>query len=597
MLASGIVAIVGFRGIDILSRDVNSSGQLSPIASSLGISDGVKCFRDIFSTDDGSFIGVASNALWKISIRPNGVVTRSQLRPVADGGATIWCAFIIGSQMFVYTDAGLLVGDQAGTFFEPVEFVPPRLKVVDFVRISENQVALIATHSIWIIGSSDARRVAESVTRLGRGCLHDGKLYVCTASGLMSTEADTNIYASATYRLVKVNLPRFEDGRFYLPLTVHSDGVRLYVGGEGGVLSALNTNRWGKLIDTNISPLGGGIPVSLSLSRESPTVYVDGKTRHMGVYFQFSQEAAQFDPLSADNADAGMVETGQAECMFFDDPPDPEQDVRVSRTYHAWIHPRGAWAHVDYAAPIALKVNGYQINDGSRARRSYDDVAYIASLAPQFGEEASNFSSFSSALSDMLNHADFMLTNTVDPVTGEPTSYGVHKFSRANMRALLRKIERANRFVYDTASLARMGIDAEYRIPNPLIRVDLIANGFLPGYGVKKEVLDAIGMSYTPYGGEEVRGDVGVWDSEDIGYRLPPVAPRSISAGALAPNYTPLPADEDMLTVPIEDLSFTGEFTYFGAIPGAMRFFGRRRPDGAILRGPSDVLSEKLDQV
>jgi hypothetical protein len=51
-----------------------------------------------------------------------------------------------------------------------------------------------------------------------------------------------------------------------------------------------------------------------------------------------------------------------------------------------------------------------------------------------------------------------------------------------------------------------------------------------------------------------------------------------------------------MLTVPVEDLSFTGEFTYFGSIPGVMRFFGRRRPDGAVLRGPSDVLSEKLDQ-
>ena len=596
-LSFDVVAFVGFRGIDILSLRPDSNGRLSPIASSLGISDGVKCFRDIFKADDGSFIGVASNALWKISIRPNGVVTRSQMRPVADGGATIWCAFLMGSNMYVYTDAGMVVGDQAGTFFEPVDFVPPRLKVVDFVRISETQVALVATHSIWLIGPSSARRVVDSKVRLGRGCIHDGKLFICSDSGLMSTDAGTNIYGSPSYRLVRVNVPRFEDGRFFLPLTVHSDGQRIYVGGEGGVLSTLNVNRWGKLLDTHVSPLGGGIPVPQALSQESPTVYVDGSPRHLGVYFQFSKDAAVFEPLASDNAETSQVETGQAECIFFDDPPDTEQDVRVARTYHAWVHPKGTWAHIDYAAPIALKVNGYQVNDGSRARRPYDDVAYIASLRPQFGEEASAASSFSNAFDEMVSHADFMLVNTSDPVTGEATSYGAHKFSRANMRALLRRIERANRFVYDTAALARMGVDADYRIPNPLIRVDLIANAFLAPYGVRKGQLDLIGISYGSFEGEEVRGDIGVWDAEDIGYRLPPVAPRDISTGSLAPNYEPLPADEDMLTVPIEDLSFTGEFTYFGAIPGVMRFFGRRRPDGAILRGPSDVLSEKLDQV
>ena len=330
------------------------------------------------------------------------------------------------------------------------------------------------------------------------------------------------------------------------------------------------------------------MPISVGLSQESPTVYVDGSPRHQGVYFQFSQDAASFESLAADNSESSTVETGEAECIFFDDPPSPDQDVRVARTYHAWIHPRGTWAHIDYAAPVALRVNGYQVNDGSRARRPYDDVAYLASFNPQFGEEASNASSFSFAFAEMVAHADFMLVNTSDPETGEPTSYGVHKFSRANMITLLRKIERANRFVYDTASLARMGIDADYRIPNPLIKVDLIANGFLSPFGVRKEQLDLLG--------EEVRGDIGVWDAEDIGYRLPPVNSRSISAGSLAPNYEPLPADEDMLTVPIEDLSFTGEFTYFGAISGVMRFFCRRRPNGTVLRGPSDVLSEQLDQ-
>jgi len=595
-LTSDIVAFVGFRGIDILSQRLDSNGNFATIASSLGISDGVKCFRDIFRIDDGSFIAVASNALWRISIRPNGVVTRSQLRPIADGGSTIWCAFLMQSKIYVYTDAGMLVGDQLGTFFDPVSFLPPRLKVVDFVSLSDSQTVLIATNSIWVIGPTSARRVLESRIRLGRACLHDGKLFVCTESGLMSTDADTNVYASPSYRLVKVNVPKFEDGRFFLPLTVHSDGARIYIGGEGGILSALNVNRWGKLLDTNVSPLGGANPVSQDLSRESPTVYIDGSPRHLGVYFQFSQDAAVFEPLAADNVDTAQIEVGSAECIFFDDPPDADRDVRVARTYHAWVHPRGSWAHIDYAAPIALKVNGYRVNDGSRARRPYDDVAYLASLNPQFGEEASNYESFSTAFSDMVSHADFMLVNTSDPTTGEATSYGVHKFSRSNMRTLLRRIERANRFIYDTSALARMGVDAEYRMPNPLIRVDLIANGFLAPYGVRKEQLDTIGLSYASYEGEEVRGGVGVWDPEDIGYRLPPVAPRDISAGALAPNYEPLPADEDMLTVPVEDLSFTGEFTYFGSIPGVMRFFGRRRPDGAVLRGPSDVLSEKLDQ-
>jgi hypothetical protein len=91
-----------------------------------------------------------------------------------------------------------------------------------------------------------------------------------------------------------------------------------------------------------------------------------------------------------------------------------------------------------------------------------------------------------------------------------------------------------------------------------------------------------------------VRNTLGVWDEEDLGYRLPPLKTREINSGALTPNYTPYPIDSDSTTIPIEQVGFTGEFTYFGSIPGTMRFFGRRSPDGPVLRGPDDVLSEGL---
>jgi hypothetical protein len=596
ILAPNVVAFVGFRGIDIMIDQGDGTDMLYPLASSIGLSDGVRCFRDIIAISENVFLAISSSALWRISIQPNGVVARSQVRPVSSGGSVIWCAFKLGEQVFVYTDDGMFVGDNSLSFFDPVEFMPPRLRVLDIVNADLEHVILIATHSVWVFRDSGAIRVYESKARLGRACVHDGKLFVCTEDGLLRTDAATDIFSSESFKFNKVHMPNFSDGRFFLPLTVRSDGIRIYVGGEGAVLSATNINRWGKLVDTYLTPLSGGESFSSDLVKESPTLYVDGKPRHLGVYFQFSESASYFEPISADTVESSVVESGQAECIFFDDPPSSDQDVRVARSYLAWLHPRGSWAHIDYCAPVAVKINGRIINDGSRAARPYDDVAYLASMTPQFGEEASNQRYFMSAFSDMVAHADFMLVNAANPSNGQPEEYGVHKFSRANMRALMRKIERANRYVYDTFALARMGVDSEYKLPHPTIRVDLLANAFVAPYGVRRSSLDLMGILWTEYFGDEVRGGIGVWDAEDIGYRLPPVISREVNAGALAPNYAPLAADEDALSVPIEDLSFSGEFTYFGAIPGVMRFFGRRRPNGTVLVGPPDVLLEKLDQ-
>jgi len=585
-------AVVAFRGIDIFTK--NSRDDIVPLVTSFGLADGVRCFRDVLAASDGTYIAVASNGLWRIEIKPRGVVNRQQFGLSSVGNAIIWAAFKIGSVLYVYTEFGLYRGSDTSSEFNLTNLLPGGLKIVDHVSLDDGTSILVDTHSVWRIKSSGAVKVYDTEDRLGRCTIHQGKFYVCSESGLLSTASDTDIGTSGRFVLRKMEMPKFLDQRFFLPLTVSSGGEHLYVSGEGGVIRTRNLSTWEIYIDTYGSPLDGLSAITYGPSKESPTLFVDGSPRHIDCYYQFDTDGANFTPLSADNENNNLSESGRAECIFFHDPPDDDRRVELARTYFYWKHPGGSWAHIDYAAPVALKINGRRINDGSRAQRPYDDVAIIAAISPTFGEEASAYASVLIALSDLKNHADFMLVNTSNQNTGEPTSYGVHKFSRINMRLLLKKIDIVNRFIYDSDSLARLGIDGNFRIPKPVIAVNLLANVFNPGFGVRKEGLTSAGIDFRDFTGDNVRNTLGVWDEEDLGYRLPPLKTREINSGAITPNYTPYPIDSDSTTIPIEQIGFTGEFTYFGSIPGTMRFFGRRIPDGPVLRGPDDVLSEGL---
>jgi len=579
-----IVFIIAFRGIDMAR--IQTDGVLTPLATGLGIQGGVKCFRDIIKIDDSNFIAVAANAIWKIHIQPNSQIYFRQLPPISSGATLIWSCFSWGGLPYIYSEDGLFVGDSSGSEFSLLETVPGKLKIID-TYIEDDFVLLIATNSIWRLDGSSASKVFQSDVRLGRCAVHADRLFVCSDDGLLRTSSDTNLSESSNYVLRKMSMPKFPDGRFFLPLTVKSHSGRLWVGGEGGAISAVNFNRWANYCDLYSE-------ISVFDVKESPTVYIDGKPRHVGVYFQFATDVSSLFPrLAADQEYESQIEVGLPECIFLEDPPEEFSEVEVARSYHAWRHPKGRWAHLDYAAPIALKINGKQINDGSRAKRPYDDVAFISSLTTSFGEEVSAQDSFDSAFREMQDHAKFMLINS-ENADGEPESYGVHKFSRSNMRILLSKIERANRFVYDRQALAFLGVDGNYRLPDPLIKVDLIANAFEPPHGVRSSLLSSLGIVSYPFA-ETLIGDVGVYDAEDIGYRLPPVVPKDPTEGSLEPNYELLTEDAAALSVPIEDLAFTGEFTYFGIIPGVLRFFGRRRPGGIVHEGPPTYHLERCD--
>jgi hypothetical protein len=581
-----IVFIIAFRGIDMAR--IQADGNLTPLATGLGMQRGVKCFRDVIRIDDLNFIAVAANAIWKISIQLNSQIYFRQLPSISSEATLIWSCFSWNGLPYIYSEDGLFVGDSSGSEFSLLDNLPGRLKIID-TYIEQDFVLLIATNSIWRLDNSSVSKMFQSDIRLGRCAVHEDGLFVCSDDGLLRTNSDTNLRESDRYVLRKMSMPKFTDGRFFLPLTVKSHSGRLWVGGEGGAISAVNFNRWANYCDLYFG-------ISIFDVKESPTLYINGKPRHIGIYFQFVANGSRVFPrLAADQEYESQLETGLPECVFLEEPPEEFFEIEVARSYHAWRHPKGRWAHLDYAAPIALKVNGKKINDGSRAKRPYDDIAFISSLNPTFGEESSAKKSFDLAFQEMRDHAKFMLINSENTETGEPESYGVHRFSRSNMRILLSKIERANRFVYDRQALAFLGIDATYRLPDPMIKVDLLANAFESPYGVRSSLLSSLGVVSYPFS-ETIVGNKGVYDAEDIGYRLPPIFPKDSPEGSLEPNYELLPEDASALSIPIEDLAFTGEFTYFGIIPSVLRFFGRRKFRGQILDGPSTVLPEIMSQ-
>lgn len=199
---------------------------------------------------------------------------------------------------------------------------------------------------------------------------------------------------------------------------------------------------------------------------------------------------------------------------------------------------------------MLLKLNGRNINDGSRAEKPYSDIYNMLNLnLNNFDDRISNFILLNSNFSSLYNHVNYMTINT-ENAAKEVTERGIHRFTRNNIRKLIFYINKVNSSIYSPEITQDMGIYNSLYMPYPKFKVYLLANvyqGTGDYSGVDLNLLGSLGINYSNYTVADKEGSLCTYDPEDKTYYLASNIPlKEVCASSLSPNY-------DMS---ISDLSF-----------------------------------------
>jgi hypothetical protein len=355
-----------------------------------------------------------------------------------------------------------------------------------------------------------------------------------------------------------------ENGRRKVVYAVSSFGPYLIASLEGKTKLMYSIDRFAEHVDFSSS-------ITLYGVDDFPSVSISNKNIGIGVYFQYTSDGKKDD------------------CIFFDKFVPESNVVKVARQYKKFALPSGGWARRDFAAPCILYKNNAKLNDGSRADKPFNQIAYYSDLQHSLTDQVSNIVEMESNLTGLRSHASIMLTNTID-ADGNPTEFGIHRFTRNNVKLLIDKIDQVNSKIYDDNDVSQMGILSSLRVPYIRINVDFIANSLPEPYLVSKEMLNKMGIAYQAYSEPLYEGLLGTYDPEDPTYYLPDIPTKPLIDGVRAPNYefTDTDAFTDDINVVYSGYygDNNGESALNGYGVGYMQGVNNNNNDGTIDQGP-----------
>ena len=175
-----------------------------------------------------------------------------------------------------------------------------------------------------------------------------------------------------------------------------------------------------------------------------------------------------------------------------------------------------------------------------------------------------------------------MLTNKINE-DGDPIEFGIHRFTRNNIRLLIDKIDEVNTKIYDNDDVANLGILSSLRLPYVNMEVNFVANVLPSPYGVNISMLAYLGINYESYDDIDFEGLLGTYDPEDPTYYLPNIPTRTRLDGVSAPNYE---YDDSEAFSDDIDVPYSG---YYGenSSPAALAGFGN--PNGSNSGGGGEI--------
>lgn len=569
-----ILLCLNFRSFDVIK--VSKNGGVALLYAQQALDFNAHVFRDAVETSDGSVFVSSDIGIFRIRFNNfvnyqednrsfNGNVSNIKIEQVSlfSGSNTDVFALWTNEEktiIYVSTGSGIFYSNNFGQSFvidKEISKVPHLWSVINsqgtWFGVSENAIYRKRNNEaqftrIYYNSNFVFRRISAKY----------GKLLVVTNDGLYSTESIVNCKYNESIDINPINIEVSENGSRKHLYSIANFGPYLIACLEGKTKLMYSLDRFAEHFDFSSSVTIFGID-------DFPTVIVNNKKIGAGVYLQYSTDGKKDD------------------CIFFDSFLPTGSDVRVIRQYSVFSNPSGGWARRDFASPCILYKNNNKLNDGSRANKPFNQIAYYSELQHELTDQVSNISELEINLEGLRQHAYKMMINETD-ADGNVLELGIHRFTRNNMRTLIDRIDQVNSKVYDDNDASSLGILSSLRVPYPQIEVNFVSNSLPGSYGVSKQMLNKLGITYTQYSEATFEGSLGTYDPEDPSYYLPEIPTVSPHAGVSAPNY-----EFDDLEAFGDDIGviYSG---YYGSnnAETTLGSFGGRRTSGGTGNGTDD---------
>ena len=577
---SRIILCLNFRSFDILK--VSANGGVAVMQAQQGLDFNAHVFRDAVECSDGSIFISSDIGLFRMKSssfvnyqnddrNSSGNVSNIKIEQVGlfSGTSTdVYALWTNADKNSVYasTEFGVFRSTNFGQSFSIVRNLiktPALWQVVNYqgtwFAVSENSIYRKRENEI-----SFTRIFYDDSFIFRKLMVKYGKIILVTNDGLYVTESIVNCKYADSVLIKPVDVETAENGRRKVVYAVSSFGPYLIASLEGKTKLMYSIDRFAEHVDFSSS-------ITLYGVDDFPSVSISNKNIGIGVYFQYTSDGKKDD------------------CIFFDKFVPESNVVKVARQYKKFALPSGGWARRDFAAPCILYKNNAKLNDGSRADKPFNQIAYYSDLQHSLTDQVSNIVEMESNLTGLRSHASIMLTNTID-TDGNPTEFGIHRFTRNNVKLLIDKIDQVNSKIYDDNDVSQMGILSSLRVPYIIINVDFIANSLPEPYVVSKEMLNKMGIAYQAYSEPLYEGLLGTYDPEDPTYYLPDIPTKPLIDGVRAPNYEF--TDTDAFTDDINVIysgyygDNNGESALNGYGVGYMQGVNNNNNDGTIDQGP-----------
>lgn len=566
---------INFRSFDILS--ISESGVISVIQSQLGLDYNCHVFRDAVEMSDGSFFVSSDIGVFRVQLSSSVYFSNYSSYDFGQSNSTSnvkisQLGFFSGRSTDIYavwssTDKNTLyVSTEFGVFYS--SNYGQTFSRYDELGGAPRLWSVISYQDVWFaIGDNSIyrKRLDENgftqiyyndSMNFRRMKIKYGKIIICTNDGAYKTDSILYAKYNESINITPLNIDVAESGKRRFVYSISDFGPYMICSMEGKTKIAYSLDRFSDHID--FSKYVQNIAYD-----DFPTVYINGKQISIGVYFQYNQ-----NPQAND-------------CIFFDFFVPETFSVTVARQYVNFINSEGGWASRDFAASAFLYKNNIKLNDGSRANKPFNQIAYYSDISHSLDDTVSNLSNLNNRIDDLKDQSSFMLINKVNQ-DGNPIEYGIHRFTRSNIRKLLDKIDLVNSSIYSDEEASNLGILSSLRLQYPYMEVNFVANVIPQPYGVSVQKLSDLGISYLAYQEASFEGTLGTYDPEDPPYYMPPLPTRSQYEGVDQPNYEYIDDEDASLSAP--DVPYAGFYGENAGQPALVAFGGRRvNEDGSVV--------------
>ena len=524
------------RGITIFEITYVSSDPVPSIQNIFSeFINGVNFIHDISFSQDTLYIS-SNLGVFRVKVNFPFPMYIIQMPIVSLKSNEVFSTFFLDGELFACMSSGIYKYDVESNFWE-IAISLQEHDIIQFIIKTEEVYILFGTHNIYRISEYDLQAGGDLIINnyginlvykfndeyIQSACIYQGRLVISTDIHCYISITSTSIISSAEYMFKHFAYQLKFNGIHTAIHSIRSDsevssGENLYFCQEGRVFRARSLSRISIFIDFHNNRTGRD-------KFNVPSYLLNNNAYDNKIYLENNESTS----------------AGSQSVIYSKFKIDPSVSLMCVRRYSNYHANGGGWAAHDFASPVYIKVNGRKINDGSRARKPYDEIISMMDLnLNNFDDKISNFIVLGQNFDIFQSHLNYMTTNTTNAF-GAVTERGVHRFTRNNVRKLLFFINKINSSIYSPEISREMGIFNSLYLDSPDFKVDLVANIYADrdGYtGVNINRLNEMDIKFNNYQVAERPGSLCTYDPEDIGYYLPPNIPLGeICSSALEANY------------------------------------------------------------